>query len=83
MRIPCPFCGDRDHAEFVYHGASVGPRPLNADDMHAHVYQRANPAGANAELWYHAFGCRRWLGVVRDTRSHAIASARMTGAVTP
>ena len=77
MRIPCPFCGDRDHAEFVYHGASVGPRPEDASDMHTHVYQRTNPAGANNELWYHAFGCRRWLEVVRDTRTHIVASARM------
>ena len=31
MRIPCPFCGERDAAEFVYRGdAGSGPRPESA-----------------------------------------------------
>jgi sarcosine oxidase subunit delta len=24
------------------------------------------------ELWYHGFGCRSWLRVKRDTRTHEI-----------
>lgn len=77
MRIPCPYCGSRDVGEFLYHGASVGPRPKHADDMQAHVYLRANPAGPHKELWFHAGGCRAWLEVERDTRSHAISGARL------
>jgi sarcosine oxidase subunit delta len=28
------------------------------------------------ELWQHVYGCRRWLVVTRDTRTHAIAGAQ-------
>jgi sarcosine oxidase subunit delta len=42
------------------------------DAFHAYLNLRENPAGANAELWQHAGGCRAWLRVVRDTRSHAL-----------
>jgi sarcosine oxidase subunit delta len=41
------------------------------------VYLRDNPAGAHEELWYHAFGCRSWLIVTRDTRSHEIRAAKL------
>ena len=37
-----------------------------------YVYLRDNPAGRHREFWYHAFGCRAWLSVTRDTRTHAI-----------
>ena len=77
MRIPCPYCGERDSGEFVYHGASMGPRPQAAAEMVAHVYLRDNPAGENAELWYHGGGCRAWLEIRRDTRTHAIGAVRM------
>ena len=42
--------------------------------MHDYVYLRDNPAGTIRELWYHASGCRSWLVVTRDTRTHAIES---------
>ena len=35
-------------------------------------YLRDNPAGPHEELWYHGFGCRSWLRVKRDTRTHEI-----------
>ncbi len=31
--------------------------------------------GTIQELWYHASGCRSWLTVTRDTRTHAVAGA--------
>ncbi len=53
----------------------------DAPDAHAaffdYVYLRDNPAGPLAELWYHRAGCRSWLVVERDTRTHAIASAAL------
>lgn len=64
MRIPCPHCGERDVAEFLCRGEV-------ADDVHL----RTNPIGPLAEHWYHAQGCRRWLVVTRDTRTHAILGA--------
>ena len=74
MRIPCPFCGSRDAQEFVYRGDADPVRPVNDEGMFEYVYERANPAGALREHWYHAQGCRNWLVVTRDTLTHEIAS---------
>lgn len=84
MRIPCPFCGDRDAAEFTYRGdaAPVRPAPVAGEAAFAdYVYLRDNPAGPIAELWYHRAGCRSWIVVDRDTRTHAIAGARLAAEV--
>jgi methylglutamate dehydrogenase subunit B len=81
MRIPCPFCGERDVSEFHYLG-SARPRRPDADAADAkerfvdYVYVRDNPAGAHEELWYHGFGCRSWLVVSRNTLTHEIGGAR-------
>ncbi|HLH11362.1 MAG TPA: sarcosine oxidase subunit delta [Methylovirgula sp.] len=78
MRIPCPFCGLRDSSEFVTIGeASMSRPPADAPEAQIfdYVYLRDNPAGVNQELWYHAQGCRSWLKVARDTRTHEIESA--------
>ncbi len=80
MRIPCPYCGFRDLSEFVTIGESTGPRPDPAAPNAAEKSSTTptcgpNPAGPSEEYWYHAFGCRSWLKVVRDTRTHAIESA--------
>jgi methylglutamate dehydrogenase subunit B len=77
MRIQCPFCGERDSSEFAYLGDADFRRP-NPDSPDAEarffaaVYLRENPAGPHAELWYHASGCRSWLRVTRNTRTHEI-----------
>lgn len=77
MRIGCPFCGERDSSEFSIAGDASVRRP-NADTPDAQsrfidaVYLRDNPAGRFAELWYHGMGCRSWLQVTRDTRTHEI-----------
>ena len=80
MRLPCPFCGDRDVMEFVCRGEVREDRPGPEADraraaMIAHVYDRENAAGRVREHWYHAAGCRRWLVVERDTRSHEVFGA--------
>ena len=80
MILPCPFCGPRDAAEFIYRGDASLTRP-SVDAGEAawadYVYLRDNPAGPFAEHWYHAQGCRTWIVVNRDTRNHAIAGARL------
>ena len=78
MRIPCPFCGSRDSREFTYRGdaAPVRPESDDADVMFDYVYVRDNPAGDIEELWYHTQGCRNWLRVQRNTRTHVVAAAR-------
>jgi sarcosine oxidase subunit delta len=77
MRISCPFCGDRDLQEFVYRGDASAAGIGDCSDMVERVYLRDNPAGPIDEHWYHAQGCRRWLVVTRDTRTHAIGTARL------
>ena len=77
MRIQCPFCGERESSEFTYLGDANFQRPdPQAPDAAAQyfeaVYLRDNPAGRHDELWYHVFGCRSWLRVARDTRTHEI-----------
>lgn len=78
MRIPCPWCGSRDVAEFVYRG-DAGPIRPSGDDgeaMFEYAYLRDNPGGLHDEHWYHAQGCRNWLVVTRDTLTHEISAAR-------
>jgi sarcosine oxidase subunit delta len=83
MRIPCPYCGERDAHEFAYLGdAGLRDRPAAdapAEAWHGYVYLRDNPAGPQRELWYHAGGCRSWLEVTRDTGSHAVLAVRLAG----
>jgi len=82
MRIKCPYCGERDAHEFTYRGAAGLQRPdpdaADAQDAFvAYVYLRDNPAGPLTERWYHRAGCRAWVVVERDTRTHEIASAAL------
>jgi sarcosine oxidase subunit delta len=76
MRIPCPYCGERDLSEFIYYGdPTPRPDPTASDAprrFYEAIYLRDNPAGPHEELWYHANGCRSWVRVKRDTRTHEI-----------
>jgi methylglutamate dehydrogenase subunit B len=82
MRIRCPYCGERDVGEFTYRGDAtlVRPDPAAAKAGAAffdYVYVRDNPAGLHDEHWYHGGGCRAWLVVQRDTRTHEIFSVAL------
>lgn len=80
MRIACPCCGERALEEFTYLGDATVRRPAADADAQAfvdYVYLRDNPAGPHQEYWYHGGGCRSWLVVTRDTRTHAIAQVRL------
>lgn len=79
IRIPCPFCGIRDHSEFSYggDGAITYPAlgaPLKA--WHDAVFLRENICGVQTETWQHVYGCRMWLQIERDTLTHEIHSVR-------
>jgi methylglutamate dehydrogenase subunit B len=81
VRIKCPYCGERGSEEFSYLGDAGLERPAadasgGGRAFHDYVYLRDNPAGAHREHWYHGAGCRRWLTVTRDTRTHAILEVR-------
>lgn len=84
MRISCTYCGPRDASEFTYLGDATLTRPdPETPDAEAayfdYVYLRDNPAGPHRELWYHASGCRAWLEVTRDTRTHEILDVKKAG----
>jgi methylglutamate dehydrogenase subunit B len=81
MRLICPYCGERDAQEFVYRGDAAPVRPTveggssdtgGEEGFFDYVYLRDNPAGPIREHWYHAQGCRTWIVVTRDTRTHEI-----------
>jgi methylglutamate dehydrogenase subunit B len=82
VRIACPFCGERGVEEFSYRGDAGVARPDGSGTAEAwtdYVYLRQNPAGPHREHWQHLWGCRAWLVVTRDTRSHAIAGVEAAG----
>jgi heterotetrameric sarcosine oxidase delta subunit len=75
LRIPCPWCGERDEVEFRYRGDASKARPAGDAGpaaFAAYVYERDNPLGWHVEWWLHVAGCRQLLKVVRHTLSHDI-----------
>lgn len=75
LRIPCPWCGERDETEFRYRGDASRVRPpadAAVEAFVAYVYARDNPLGWHLEWWLHVGGCRRLLKVQRHTLSHEI-----------
>ena len=88
MRIPCPYCGERDAHEFQHLGDAGPSRPDPAQEdaaarFYAYVYLRDNPAGPHREFWRHAGGCGSWLIVERDTRTHHILGASLAQGAAP
>ena len=85
--IPCPYCGPRAETEFRWGGeAHVSrPDPASATDQEwaQYLYFRDNLRGVAAERWRHAFGCRQWFNLVRDTRTHAVIAAYQIGETPP
>lgn len=73
LKIPCPNCGLRPYTEYTFGGEL---RPLDAaGDREAdfrRVYLRENAPGPQRERWFHAYGCRRWLTLRRDTVTNRI-----------
>lgn len=86
MRINCPWCGPRPLEEFHYGGDATLKRPSHPETAEEsewvdYVYLRENPAGLHVEYWQHVGGCRSWLIVERDTRTHRIHSVKFTASV--
>ena len=51
-------------------------RPTPRATFYDYVYLRDNPSGIHRELWYHGGGCRAWLVVTRNTRTHEISDVK-------
>jgi sarcosine oxidase subunit delta len=82
LRIPCPWCGERDESEFRYRGDAGRVRPdaeAGVAAFNAYVYERDNPRGWHLEWWLHVGGCRKLLKVLRHTVSHEIGSVAAAG----
>ena len=43
------------------------------------LFTRANPRGADDEIWRHSFGCRAWLVLTRHRSTHQITAIRAVG----
>ena len=54
--------------EFTFGGELPDPK----DDDFARAWLRRNAAGVQAERWFHAAGCRRWLTLERDTVTNEV-----------
>jgi sarcosine oxidase, subunit delta len=84
LTIPCPWCGARPDFEFSAGGeadiARPDPNVSTDEEWAAYLYFRANPKGLLRERWVHAYGCRRWFNVLRDTVTHEIAATYPMGA---
>ena len=75
--INCPYCGERDQAEFSCGGEAHISRPKNppdlTDDQWAeYLFLRRNENGLHYERWNHAFGCRQWFNIARNTATDEI-----------
>ena len=82
LLICCPHCGNREETEFSYGGEAGIARPpdpqsLTDEQWGDYLFMRKNPKGVHQELWQHAFGCRRWFVVERDTVSYRMGSSRV------
>jgi heterotetrameric sarcosine oxidase delta subunit len=70
--IPCPNCGPREHTEFTFGGELRELESADREEDFRRVYLRANAPGPQTERWFHAYGCRRWLTLSRDTVTNEI-----------
>lgn len=84
LLLTCPWCAERDESEFAYGGEANIARPKMPDslsdaDWGDYLFMRKNPKGRHLEMWVHAYGCRRWFLVERDTVSYEILSVQLLG----
>ena len=80
LRIQCPYCGTRDQDEFRCGGEAAIVRPTDPEssddgDWARYLFYRTNAKGVQTERWLHAYGCRQWFLLVRDTATHVIEGA--------
>ena len=72
LKIPCPHCGEREFAEFSFGGELRAIDSPDPGSDFVRVYLRDNAAGVQTERWFHAYGCRRWLTLRRNTVTNEI-----------
>ena len=77
LLIKCPWCGERDEAEFSYGGEAAIKRPqdpkaLDDKQWADYLFMRKNTRGLFLEQWNHSLGCRQWFLVERNTVTYEI-----------
>ncbi len=77
LKIPCPFCGERNESEFMHGGALKSRRPETTDGIDDRQWVEyltvvQNPIGPVQERWWHVRGCGSWFTLTRDTLTHDI-----------
>ncbi|HMB60460.1 MAG TPA: sarcosine oxidase subunit delta [Xanthomonadales bacterium] len=80
MRISCPWCGERDLAEFTFGGPGniirpAAPATTTDAEWADYLFYRDNPKGLHLERWVHTWGCHQWFSLVRNTVTHEIHPA--------
>jgi heterotetrameric sarcosine oxidase delta subunit len=73
IQIHCPNCGRRPLEEFLY-GEVPAESSIADDDARNvdRVFMQDNVEGLTTERWFHAYGCRRWLTLRRDTTTDRV-----------
>jgi heterotetrameric sarcosine oxidase delta subunit len=81
MQIPCPLCGPRAQAEFVYERTVDSVVSLDAapEEAMKTLFTRTNPRGVDEEIWRHTYGCRAWMVITRHRVTNEIADVRTVG----
>ncbi len=81
MQIPCPHCGPRAQAEFVYERTVDSVVSLDAapEEAMKTLFARTNPRGVDEEIWRHTFGCRAWMVINRHRVTNEITVVRAVG----
>lgn len=72
MLIHCPFCGERDAAEFQFR-ITLGDVAGTAAER---LYLRRADPRRSIEHWQHLAGCQMWLELTRDLTSGAVLEVR-------
>ncbi len=86
--INCPYCGERDQAEFTCGGEAHIARPKNPSDLTddqwaEYLFHRKNDKGLYYERWNHSFGCRQWFNLARNTATDEILAVYKMGEKPP
>ena len=74
IRITCDHCGTRPLEEYVYGEILTVPDTIT-DRVERNLdraFNHTNPEGPVTEAWFHLYGCRRWISIVRDTSTDRI-----------
>jgi heterotetrameric sarcosine oxidase delta subunit len=81
MHIPCPHCGPRAQAEFVYERTVDSVVSLDAapEEAMKTLFMRTNPRGVDEEIWRHTYGCRAWMVLTRHRVTNEISAIRAVG----